>query len=60
MHLAQMQAAENALIENAHLFQSNGYLFNDNNKNIVENNAIGGNQSNKHITKDNNKVNFYW
>nr|CAD2124796.1 unnamed protein product [Meloidogyne enterolobii] len=59
MHLAQMKAAENALIENANLFKSNGYI--NENKNIFENKSScgggGGNQIENYITSL-NKVNY--
>ncbi|CAK5078022.1 unnamed protein product [Meloidogyne enterolobii] len=52
MHLAQMKAAENALIENSNLFKSNGYI--SDNKNIFENKSScgggGGNQIENYIT----------
>ncbi|CAK5074023.1 unnamed protein product [Meloidogyne enterolobii] len=61
MHLAQMKAAENALIENSNLFKSNGYINENNNKNIFENKSScgggGGNQIENYITSL-NKVNF--
>nr|CAD2156702.1 unnamed protein product [Meloidogyne enterolobii] len=54
MHLAQMKAAENALIENSNLFKSNGYINENNNKNIFENKSScgggGGNQIENYIT----------
>uniref|UniRef100_A0A915N1G1 Uncharacterized protein n=1 Tax=Meloidogyne javanica TaxID=6303 RepID=A0A915N1G1_MELJA len=61
MHLAQMKAAENALIENSNLFKSNGYINENNNKNIFENKSScgggDGNQIENYITSL-NKVNL--